>query len=89
MDVNQITKYYVSAIFYLFPVFYLQAKDVDNLISLTKAAGARLLYDLNLSFRYLSDWDANNALRLMKYMVSKGYGDNVDFELGNGKNSTL
>ena len=45
----------------------------------------RLLLDLDLQLRFGTQWDPTNAVRLLKYIKSQGYGENVDFELGNGK----
>ena len=58
--------------------------DWDNLVNLTRSTNMRLLFDLNLQLRYGQNWDPSNAIRLLQYSVDKGYGDNIDFELGNG-----
>ena len=52
---------------------------------MTRATGLRWLYEFNLQLRYGEQWDPRNAIQLLDYMVSKGYGDNIDFELGNGE----
>ena len=59
--------------------------DVDQLIKLTRSIKVRLLLDLDLQLRFGTQWDPTNAVRLLKYIKSQGYGENVDFELGNGK----
>ena len=58
--------------------------DLDNMINFTRSTGAKLLYDLNLQLRYGSDWNPTNAMEMMRYIEKKGYGDSIDFELGNG-----
>ena len=52
----------------------------------------RLLFDLNAEVRdgyeigktLKSTWNSLEAEKLFKYCVEKGYGDNIDWELGNG-----
>ena len=58
-------------------------KDVDNLRNLAVQAGGKLLFDLNIQLRYGKMWDPDNAIQLMKYIVERDYGDDIDFELGN------
>lgn len=59
-------------------------QDVDDLVSATRETGTRLLYDINLQLRFGRQWNPNNAVALLDYIQQKGYGDNLDFELGNG-----
>ena len=59
--------------------------DLDNMVNLTRATGNRFLIDLNLQLRFGKQWDPSNAVALMQYMAHMNYGDNIDFELGNGK----
>ena len=58
--------------------------DVDNLVDMTRATGTRLLFELNLQLREGYNWDPINTISLFDYFTEKGYGDNIDFELGNG-----
>ena len=55
------------------------------MVALTSLTGNRFLFDLDLQLRYGAQWDPTNAIRMMQYMQQKGYGQNIDFELGNGK----
>ena len=57
---------------------------MQQLVELTKSTGNRLLFDLNLQFRYGQQWDPSNAIELMQFFSDLGYGDNIDWELGNG-----
>ena len=59
--------------------------DVDNLVDMTRATGTRLLFELNLQLREGYNWDPINTISLFDYFTEKGYGDNIDFELGNGR----
>ena len=54
------------------------------MVQLSRKAGVRLLFDLDLELRVGAHWDLQNAMNLMDYSVSQGYGDNIDWELGNG-----
>jgi hypothetical protein len=59
-------------------------ENMQALVELTKSTGGRLLFDLNLQLRYGQQWDPSNAMELLQFFDSHGYGDNIDFELGNG-----
>lgn len=63
--------------------------DWDNLVNITRSAKLRLLYEHNLQLRYGEQWDPTNAIQLFDYLTSKGYGENLDWELGNGKISLV
>ena len=52
---------------------------------LTQKAGIRYLHDFNLQLRYGTQWDPTNAIAVINHIRSKGLGDNLDFELGNGR----
>ena len=54
------------------------------MLILTKKAGVRYLHDFNLQLRYGTQWDPTNTLAMINHIRSKGLGDNLDFELGNG-----
>ena len=64
---------------------FISAHDWDTFINFTRSTGARFLYDFNLQLRYGEQWDPTNAIATLEYLVSKGYGENIDFELGNGE----
>lgn len=57
--------------------------DIVNLVGLTRSTGNRLLFDLNLQLRYGSQWDPSNAMELLEFCSEMGFGDNMDWELGN------
>lgn len=57
---------------------------MEALVELTKSTGNRLLFDLNLQLRFGQQWDPSNAIELLEFFASRGYGDNIDLELGNG-----
>jgi heparanase len=57
--------------------------DIVNLVALTRATGNRLLFDLNLQLRYGQQWDPSNAIELLEFCSEMGFGDNMDWELGN------
>jgi hypothetical protein len=61
------------------------AHQWDQLNHFTKAVGWNLLFDLNVLLRKGDDWDASNAIKLMKYSIEHNYTWNLNFELGNGK----
>ena len=61
-------------------------QDIDNLHSLAKSAGGKLLYDLNIQLRLGSGWDPTNAYLLLKYIQRRGYARDMAFELGNEPN---
>ena len=54
------------------------------MVKLTRSTGSRFLIDLDLQLRYGKQWDPTNAIAMMQYLAKMGYGDNIDFELGNG-----
>ena len=54
------------------------------MVKLTRSTGSRFLIDLDLQLRYGKQWDPTNAIAMMQYMAEMNYGDNIDFELGNG-----
>ena len=54
------------------------------MVNLTRSTGSRFLIDLDLQLRYGKQWDPTNAIAMMQYMAKMNYGDNIDFELGNG-----
>ena len=54
------------------------------MVKLTRSTGSRFLIDLDLQLRYGKQWDPTNAIAMMQYMAKMNYGDNIDFELGNG-----
>nr|7EYO_A Chain A, Hyaluronoglucuronidase [Hirudo nipponia] len=74
----------------------LKKETFDDLVKLTKGSKMRLLFDLNAEVRtgyeigkkMTSTWDSSEAEKLFKYCVSKGYGDNIDWELGNEPDHT-
>ncbi|ELT88779.1 hypothetical protein CAPTEDRAFT_185929 [Capitella teleta] len=57
--------------------------DWDDMVQLTLATDNRLLFDLNLQQRFGLQWDTSQAIRLFEYCRQKGYGKNLDWELGN------
>ena len=63
--------------------------DWDNIVDMTRATNLRFLYEYNIQLRYGTQWDPTNAIELLNYLTSKGYGENIDFELGNGKIYTI
>ena len=63
----------------------LPEQDLDNMVNITRSAGGRFLVDLDLQVRYGDQWDPTNAIHMMQYMVERGNGENIDFELGNGE----
>ena len=73
----------------LLSVFYvikliISGDDIDKLVGISRNCGLRLLFELNIQLREGSEWNPVNAMALIEYMQSKGYGKEVDFELGNG-----
>ena len=80
--------HYIAAMRYVHATYtqyvLLADDDLDNMINFTRSTGAKLLYDLNLQLRYGSDWNPTNAMEMMRYIEERGYGDSIDFELGNG-----
>ena len=60
--------------------------DLVNLITLTRATHSRLLLDFNAQVRYGYQWDPSNAIKILEFCQQNGYGENIDFELGNGIN---
>ena len=63
----------------------LSGDDVDNLVNLSRSVKARFLVDMDLQLRFGTQWDPKNALDFLQYLQSREYGENIDFELGNGK----
>jgi len=63
--------------------FVMPLEDWDNLVGLTLDTGARLLFDLNIQTRWGIDWDPANAMEIFNRCVEKGWGANIDWELGN------
>jgi heparanase 1 len=57
---------------------------MEKLVEVTRATHGRLLFDLNLQLRFGQQWDPSNAIELMHFLSSRGYGENIDWELGNG-----
>jgi len=57
--------------------------DVVNLVKLTRASNTRLVFDLNLQMRNGQQWDPTNAIALMDFCAAQGFGDNIDWEVGN------
>lgn len=44
----------------------------------------RLLFDLNAEVRTNGKWNSSEAVKLFDYCLNKKYGENIDWELGNG-----
>lgn len=61
--------------------------DITNLVGLTKSTGNRLLFDLNLQLRFGLQWNPTNAIELLEFCSEMGFGDNMDWELGNEPDS--
>jgi len=64
-------------------------KNMLQLVELTKSTGNRLLFDLNLQLRFGQQWDPSNAIELLQFFSSHGYGETIDWELGNGMNNFI
>ena len=62
-------------------------KDVADLVDVTRSTGNRLLFDLNLQLRFGDQWDPSNAIELFQFCEQRGFGENIDWELGNGINT--
>jgi len=61
-------------------------QDIVNLVKMTRSAGIRLLFDVNLQLRFGQQWNPSNAIELFDFCASQGFCDNIDWELGNGQN---
>ena len=64
---------------------HLSEQDLDDLVTVTRASGLHLLFELNMQLRAGDQYDPTNVIEILEYFQEKGYGDNVDFELGNGE----
>jgi len=58
-------------------------EDIKNLVQLTLSTGNRLLFDLNLQLRFGQQWNPSNAIELFEFCNKNGFGENIDWELGN------
>jgi heparanase len=58
-------------------------KDVANFVQLTRSTGTRLVFDLNLQFRFGSQWDPSNAIELLTFCSEMKFCESIDWELGN------
>ena len=68
---------------YLPTNFTMFANDWDAINEFATSVGWRLLFGLNAQLRRHREWDPTNAIKLLKYSISKAYAFNLDFELGN------
>ena len=75
---------YIVKLPFLFFCLPVLGTDLDSLVELTRTCGMRFLFEFNLQLRYGDQWDPHNAEQILDHLTSKGYGDNIDFELGNG-----
>ncbi|KAK6174621.1 hypothetical protein SNE40_017861 [Patella caerulea] len=65
--------------------FYMSASDWDRINMFANNTGWDLIFDLSIAPRINGQWNATNAIDLLKYTVEKGYKI-YGFELGNELN---
>lgn len=63
--------------------------DFVNLVLLTQFTRNRLVFGLNLQLRFGQQWNPSQAIELFEFCGQRGFGSNIDWELGNGNISTI